>query len=139
MNIVLLCIGKLRERFLKDAENYYLRRLQRFTTIKVNEVDDDKKVSEMLEKHGYFVLLDEKGKQLTSEGFASFIQKQVFSQKNLCFVMGGWEGVEDELKKKADFILSLSKMTFPYQMVRIIFLEQLYRAFTILKGIDYHK
>ncbi|HEC95280.1 MAG TPA: 23S rRNA (pseudouridine(1915)-N(3))-methyltransferase RlmH [Thermoplasmatales archaeon] len=139
MVITLLCIGKLRERFLKDAENYYLKRLQRFTTIKVNEIEDDKRVNEILKKCDYLVVLDEKGKQLTSGGFASFIQKQVFSQKNLCFVIGGWEGVGDELKKEADFVLSLSTMTFPYQLARIIFLEQLYRAFTIIKGIDYHK
>ena len=139
MNITLLCIGKLREKFLKDAENYYLKRLQRFTTIKVKEIEDDKKVNETLKKCGYLILLDEKGKQLSSKDFASFLQKQILSQKNLCFLIGGWEGIEEELKKKADFVFSLSTMTFPYQLIRIIFLEQLYRAFTIIKGIEYHK
>ncbi|MCD6236946.1 MAG: 23S rRNA (pseudouridine(1915)-N(3))-methyltransferase RlmH, partial [Thermoplasmata archaeon] len=69
----------------------------------------------------------------------NLLKKLQMTKRNVCFIIGGWEGMDDVLKRKADYLLSLSKMTFPYQLVRIIFLEQLYRAFTIIKGINYHK
>ena len=76
---------------------------------------------------------------MDSMKFAKFMDDLLLQHKTICFFIGGWKGINEEEKEKADYILSLSKMTFPYQLCRIILLEQIYRAFTIIKGISYHK
>ena len=76
---------------------------------------------------------------MDSISFSKFLQKLLMERKNICFFIGGWEGIRKEEMKKADFILSLSKMTFPYQLCRVILLEQIYRALSLIKGINYHK
>ena len=136
MKITILCIGKLREDWLKKGIGEYLKRIERFVNIELKEAES---FTDIGEKYDYTILLDEHGKELTSQEFSNLLKKLQMTKRNACFMIGGWEGMDDVLKRKADYLLSLSKMTFPYQLVRIIFLEQLYRAFTIIKGINYHK
>lgn len=84
------------------------------------------------------ILLDESGKEFTSVQFADWLGRKLNTSKNLCFVMGSAYGFDDSLKKKATQLISLSKMTLPHQLAKVVFIEQLYRAFTILKNEKYH-
>jgi len=155
VKIKLICIGKTGKGFLVDGENEYLNRLKHYVNIERIEIPDlknAKKLSieqikslegkEILSKvitGEQLILLDEKGKDFTSEKFADFIQKK-FNQggKALVFVIGGAYGFSKEVYDRSDSLLSLSKMTFSHQMIRMIFFEQVYRAMTILKGEPYH-
>lgn len=155
MKIKLICIGKTGKGFLVDGENEYLNRLKHYVNIERIEIPDlknAKKLSieqikslegkEIITKiipGEQLILLDDKGKDFTSEKFADFIQKK-FNQggKALVFVIGGAYGFSKEVYDRSDSLLSLSKMTFSHQMIRMIFFEQVYRAMTILKGEPYH-
>ena len=155
MKIKLICIGKTGKGFLVDGENEYLNRLKHYVNIERIEIPDlknAKKLSieqikslegkEIMSKiipGEQLILLDDKGKDFTSEKFADFIQKK-FNQggKALVFVIGGAYGFSKEVYDRSDSLLSLSKMTFSHQMIRMIFFEQVYRAMTILKGEPYH-
>jgi 23S rRNA (pseudouridine1915-N3)-methyltransferase len=155
VKIKIVCIGKTGKAFLIDGENEYLNRLKHYVSIERIEIQDiknAKKLSvdqiktlegkEILSKISsgeQLILLDEKGKDFTSEKFADFIQ-QKFNQggKGLVFVIGGAYGFSKEVYDRSDSLLSLSKMTFSHQMIRMIFFEQVYRAMTILKGEPYH-
>lgn len=139
MKIDIVCIGKVREKFFRDAVEEYLTRLRRFVQIDVSETDDASKIEGLLEGKDFVIILDEKGKEMDSFQFAELMRDLSLSKKNVCFVLGGWKGLDDEIKKKANLVWSLSKLTFPYQLARLLLLEQIYRAFTIIKGIDYHK
>jgi len=155
VKIKLICIGKTGKGFLVDGENEYLNRLKYYVNIERIEIPDlknAKKLSieqikslegkEIITKiipGEQLILLDDKGKDFTSEKFAVFIQKK-FNQggKALVFVIGGAYGFSKEVYDRSDSLLSLSKMTFSHQMIRMIFFEQVYRAMTILKGEPYH-
>ena len=155
MKIKIVCIGKTGKSFLIDGENEYLNRLKHYVSlerIEIPDIKNAKKLSfdqiktlegkEILNKISsgeQLILLDEKGKDFTSEKFADFIQ-QKFNQggKGLVFVIGGAYGFSKEVYDRSDSLLSLSKMTFSHQMIRMIFFEQVYRAMTILKGEPYH-
>ena len=155
MKIKLICIGKTGKGFLVDGENEYLNRLKHYVNIERIEIPDlknAKKLSieqikslegkEIITKiipGEQLILLDDKGKDFTSEKFADFIQKK-FNQggKALVFVIGGAYGFSKEVYDRSDSLLSFSKMTFSHQMIRMIFFEQVYRAMTILKGEPYH-
>ena len=139
MKIDIVCIGKLREKFFREAVEKYLTRLRRFVQVSVTEVDNPNKIERLLEGKDFIIILDEKGEEMDSFQFAELIRDLSLSKKNICFVVGGWEGLDDRVKRKANLVWSLSKLTFPYQMARLLLLEQTYRAFTIIKGIDYHK
>ena len=105
----------------------------------LKKIEEGKKILPELSKDNVVILLDDKGVEYTSEGFAAFIQnKQNSSIKNLVFIIGGPYGFSEEIYKRANFKLSLSKLTFSHQMIRLFFAEQLYRAFTILGGEKYH-
>jgi len=132
--IRLVCVGKLKEKFYKEAEREYIKRISSLVKFEVREVDFLKD-----EKCDYSIYLDENGTEMDSISFSNFLKKIMMDKKNICFFIGGWEGLEEEQIKKADFVLSLSKMTFPYQLCRIILLEQIYRGLALMKGIDYHK
>ncbi|MCD6481708.1 MAG: 23S rRNA (pseudouridine(1915)-N(3))-methyltransferase RlmH [Thermoplasmata archaeon] len=132
--IRLVCVGKLKEKFYKEAEREYIKRISSLVKFEVREVDFLKD-----EKCDYSIYLDENGTEMDSISFSNFLKKIMMDKKNICFFIGGWGGLEEEQIKKADFVLSLSKMTFPYQLCRIILLEQIYRGLALMKGIDYHK
>ena len=140
MKIALICIGKLREPFFKDAAGEYVKRIRKFVPIDIIEIEDDEnRLNRVIENADYLMVLDERGKQLTSVEFANLLKEVSMSRRNLYMVIGSWAGISEEIKKRADIMLSLSKMTFPYQLARVIILEQIYRAFNLIKGTNYHK
>ena len=151
----LIVIGKTKFKFLLDGENEYEKRLKHYCKFSERIIPDIKNArnlskKELKEKEGrlildslknsnYVILLDDKGITLSSIEFSTFInQKMVSSTNELVFVVGGAFGFSESVYKRANTRLSLSKMTFSHQMVRIFLKEQIYRAFTILKGEKYH-
>jgi 23S rRNA (pseudouridine1915-N3)-methyltransferase len=158
MKIKVYCIGKLKERYLKDGINEYLKRISAYSQIEIIEVSDSKvkdnpnssdiekakneegeRVLKLI-KNDYLIGLDLNKKEPTSEEFAEFLQRKlVEGGSNISFVIGGSYGLSDDLKKRYDTSISLSKLTFLHQMTRLILLEQIYRAFKILNNETYHK
>lgn len=155
MNIKLIAIGKTDHQALRELQDVYTKRLGHyvnFNLVIIPDIRNTKNLSEDQQKSregelilkeiqntDKLVLLDEKGKDFTSEGFAGFLQKEMNSGlKQLVFVIGGPYGFSEEVYKKAMGRISLSKMTFSHQMIRVFFTEQLYRAFTILRNEPYH-
>lgn len=152
MNITFLSIGKTTDRHVEAGCEVYHKRIKKYIGFTWKETTDIKslppqemkiKEAELLKKHfekgDHIILLDEAGKEFTSREFAGYItQKQMENKKQLVFVLGGAYGFSEEIYKLAHEKISLSKMTFPHQMVRLLFLEQLYRAFTIIKNEPYH-
>lgn len=155
MNIKFLVVGKTDNGQLQALTDDYIKRLGHYikfetevipaskklksTGLQEQKIMEGKKILERLNSSDFVVLLDENGKQYSSEGFADFIQKRLNSgMKQLVFVTGGPFGFSQEVYSRAQSQLSLSKMTFSHQMVRLFFTEQLYRAFTILKNEKYH-
>jgi 23S rRNA (pseudouridine1915-N3)-methyltransferase len=157
MIIKLVCVGKTKEAYLKHGIEDYLKRIRRYTSLdyievkagarskKSHEPDVQQRESEHIRKvltpQEYLVLLDEQGQQYSSVELAEFIsQHQVRGIiKILTFVTGGATGFSRTFLDEADVVLSLSRMTFPHQVCRLLFLEQLYRAYTIIAGESYHK
>ena len=147
-------IGKTKEKHFIDAEQVYLKRIKRYTKLNykifpdiksagsdqsVLKLKEGEMIMNQLETSDYLVLMDEKGKQYASTAFSEKINKyQISSYKRVIFLTGGAFGFHDDVYKRADELLSLSKMTFSHQMIRTFFLEQVYRAFTILNGEKYH-
>jgi len=154
MKIIFLCIGKTSLSFLKEGENDYFNRLKHYVKIERIELEDIKNaktssVEELKKKEGdlflrkidpadELILLDERGKSYSSIEFAHFIQHREQTNRKLIFLVGGAYGVSPQLYARANATISLSKMTFSHQMIRMIFLEQLYRAYTILANQAYH-
>ncbi len=155
MKIKFVCIGKTGKDFLVTGEQEYLNRLKHYVSVDKMEIADLKNarklsIDQIKEQEGKeilsrvmpgesLVLLDERGKTFSSLEFANFLQQKFNAGgKGIVFVVGGAYGFSDEVYKNANAKISLSKMTFSHQMVRMIFLEQLYRAMTILKGEPYH-
>lgn len=155
MKLKFICIGKTGKDFLISGENEYLKRLQHYISIERIEIPDIKNakklsIDQIKEQEGkeilskvsvgeQLILLDEKGKSYSSKEFSDFLQNK-FNQggKYLVFVVGGAYGFSDAVYKHSDSKISLSRMTFSHQMIRMIFFEQVYRAMTILKGEPYH-
>ena len=158
MRIKIYCIGKIKEQYLKDGINEYLKRISPYSNIEIVEVADskvrDNPNSSDIEKakneegdrvlklirNDYLIGLDLNKKEPTSEEFASFLQsKLVEGGSNVSFVIGGSYGLSDALKNRCNTSISLSKLTFLHQMTRLILLEQIYRTFKILNNEMYHK
>ena len=161
MNIEIICIGSLKEPWLKEAEREYLKRLVPYLKINITELsekrlsknpspadeemvrnDEGKALLNCAAKFsGAFVYaLDMRGKQLSSEGFANQIKEHALrGRSTLVFLIGGSLGLPEIVRQKADKALSFSEMTFPHQLMRIILLEQIYRSQKILSGEPYHK
>lgn len=155
MKIEILVTGKTKTDFFKKGIEAYLCRLLHYVPCALVELPDVKvtaakgeagqKIAEGKQMMSYFeqsdtvVLLDERGTQFSSREFAGFMQKRMASgAKRLLFVVGGTYGFSDEVYQRADYKMSLSRMTFPHDMVRLIFVEQLYRAMSILRNEPYH-
>ncbi len=155
MTIKLVCIGKTDKKELEELIEIYAARLQHYIKFEFEIIPDLKKAKNLdehqqktkegelilsgLQNSDFTVLLDENGKQFSSETFSEYLQKRMNTGlKRLVFVIGGPYGFSEEVYKRADSKISLSKMTFSHQMVRLFFTEQLYRAFTILKNEPYH-
>ncbi|AFI62768.1 50S rRNA methyltransferase [Bifidobacterium animalis subsp. animalis MCC 1489] len=159
MNIDIVCVGKVKERYLRDAIDEYRKRLSRFAKVDVIEVADEKtpehasdtlnaqikeKEGERILKHlrdgAFVVALAIEGDQLTSEQLAARIaQWGLHGVSHLQFVIGGSLGLDPRVLRRANMLLSFSKMTFPHQLMRVILLEQIYRAFKINAHEPYHK
>ena len=155
MKIQFWTIGKNHEPFVKAGIEEFTQRISRYFKVEwtiiptpknaglLSEMDLKKRESEQvldwLDKGDYLVLLDERGKQMSSEGLANFIQARANeSQKQIIFLIGGAFGVDESVFKRADMTWSLSNLVFPHQLVRLILAEQVYRACTILKNEKYH-
>lgn len=153
MHIKILAIGKTKRGFILDGLNEYLGRLKHYTKLEWIEIPDVKNtklgIEELKNTEADFflaklspsdklILLDELGKHYTSEDFANYINKMQITSTNLVFCIGGAFGFAPRMYERADVKLSLSYMTFSHQMIRMLFAEQLYRAFTIIKGEKYH-
>ena len=155
MKVKLIVVGKTNVNYLKDGEIEYDQRIKHYVNFEQSIISDIKNAknlskAQLKNKEGQqilskintsdcVVLLDEKGRQFSSIEFSSFLNKKnLTSTKYLVFIIGGAFGFSDEVYQRADYKLSLSKMTFTHQMIRMVFKEQLYRALTILKGEKYH-
>ena len=159
MKITILTVGKIKEKYLKDAIVEYATRLSRYCKLEIVEVADEKTIenaSQVLEtqirdkeaerlmkyirEDAYVITLEIKGKQLTSEELSEKInQLGIQGKSHIIFVIGGSIGLGDEILKRSDYALSFSKMTFPHQLMRVILLEQIYRSYRIINGEPYHK
>ena len=155
MKINLLCIGKTDDKEIKNLINYYLTRLPRHWNFEITEIPDVKNARNLtpdllkkeeaklflnqIENTDLVVLWDEKGKQFTSREFAQKLDSyQNNSIKKICFLVGGAYGFSEEMYQRANEKISISKMTFTHQMIRLFFVEQIYRADQILQGKPYH-
>ena len=159
ININLICVGKLKEKYLMSACSEYLKRLQPYCKVNVIEVSEHKlpnnpsasQISDAINKEGkkiiikipnssFVVSLCIEGEQLSSEEISHYIQQTVINGKSeFTFIIGGSWGLSSEVKDRSDMKLSMSKMTFPHQLARVILLEQIYRSFQISISTKYHK
>lgn len=149
--IKIVCIGKIKEEFYKEAINEYKKRISKYTNIEIVELPDysfDIKktmlmeynsIIKVLNKNDYNILLDISGNELDSISFAKKMNDTLNNNSNITFIIGGSNGVLDELRDFVNYRLSFSKMTFPHQLFRVILLEQIYRAYKINNNEEYHK
>lgn len=158
MKITIACVGRIKEKYFTDAVNEYVKRLSRYVTLNIEEVPDEKAPENMSNaqiiqvketegerlnkviKDSYVVALAIEGKKMTSNDFADFMSNSmVRGISHITFVIGGSLGLSDKILKRADLKLSFSDMTFPHKLMRVILLEQIYRANRIMKNEPYHK
>ena len=144
MKIRIFWVGRTKERYLIEGINHYLKLLRHMAQISIIEIKDEKgKIRDeassvegrrILKQTDSYILLDERGKEFSSIDFARYLN----DKSSVDFVMGGALGVSDEVREKASYTIAISKMTLTHEMTRLVFLEQLYRAMTIIKGKNYH-
>ena len=155
MNISIVCVGKVKEKYIIEGINEFLKRMQSFAKMRIIELKEDgndnnrnlsiekegEEILRTLEKiSGYNVLLDIQGKNFSSEEMAEEIERlTVNGVSSINFIIGGSYGVSESVRRAAQMKLSFSKMTFPHQLMRLILTEQIYRWFSILKNTKYHK
>lgn len=158
MKVTLICVGKVKEKFYRDAIKEYEKRLGAYIKLNTIEISDEKvkvendsEIALAMEKEGnnilskikdnqYVITLEILGKNLSSEEFALKIDNlMLIGKSDVALVIGGSYGLSDSVKKRSDFALSFSRMTFPHQMMRVVLLEQVYRAYRIITGASYHK
>lgn len=159
LHIDIICVGKIKENYLKDAIREYKKRLSRYCLLKITELPDaqipnnlnnsiaqnikqieSNNILSHIPKDSYVICLDLKGKQYSSEEFSQKIENISLNfNSRICFIMGGTLGLTDTLLKKANELICFSKMTFPHQLIRVFLLEQLFRAFKISNHEIYHR
>ena len=142
--INIVCVGKIKEKFYSEAVGEYLKRLSRFAKVEVREVSECRSLEEeaaliLRAAKGRVVALCIEGKKYSSEQLAGYIRELTDSGSECTFIIGSSCGLSDEVKNKANLKLSFSDLTFPHQLMRVILLEQIYRAFMINGGGEYHK
>jgi len=153
VQITLILVGKTASKHINAAFEEYVKRLTHYVPFSIDIIPSSKNIKDhnqqknleakeilkRIKKEDFVVLLDERGKSFSSVGFAKYLEKlQLQSRKKVIFVVGGAFGVTDEIFARANMIMALSKMTFSHQMVRLFFIEQLYRAYTIINKESYH-
>ena len=159
MKITVITVGKIKEKYLKDAIAEYSKRLSRYCKLEILEVADEKtpdgaseiveenirekegeRILKLIKEDAYVITLEISGKMLTSEELADRIETLgIQGKSHLIFVIGGSIGLGREVLRRSDYALSFSKMTFPHQLMRVILLEQIYRSYRIINGEPYHK
>ena len=155
VKINILCIGKVRDKYIRDGIKEFSKRLSRyanFSIVELSEEDDNKGIESAISKEteriinvinkksqSYNILLDLKGKQKSSEEMAELLEKITIQKSEINFIIGGSNGVGDELRRIVDFRLNFSLFTFPHQLMRLILAEQIYRWISINNNIKYHK
>jgi len=159
MNITIISVGKLKEKFMRQAVDEYMKRLTAYAKVNIIEVPDEKapenlsiaQASAIKQKEGdrilkhitqntFVITLEVDGKMLTSEQLSEKIEKlSLYGKSRVVFIIGGSLGISDGIKQRSDMSLSFSKMTFPHQLMRVVLLEQIYRAFKIMRREPYHK
>lgn len=159
MKITILCVGKIKERYWKDAIAEYTKRLSRYVKLDIMEVSDEKtpegasaaveeqirekegeRLLRVLREDSYVITLEILGRKVSSEQFSEKLEQLGISgESHVTFLIGGSLGLAESVRKKADYRLSFSDMTFPHQMMRVILLEQIYRGFRIMNHEPYHK
>lgn len=158
LNINIICIGKIKENYLKEAIGEYSKRLSKFCNLKITELSDEKlpsklyestiqeikdkeckKIIENIKKDSYVICLDLKGKEISSEELSKKIEDISLNfNSTITFIIGGTLGLTEEVLQMADYKLCFSKMTFPHQLIRVFLLEQLFRSFKIMNNETYH-
>lgn len=158
LNISIICIGKIKENYLKDAINEYSKRLSKFCNLKITELPDEKlpskinysiiseiknkecdKIIDAIKKDSYIICLDLKGKEYSSEDFSKKIENIALNfNSSITFIIGGTLGLNEKILSLANEKICFSKMTFPHQLIRVFLLEQLFRAFKISNNETYH-
>lgn len=150
--IKIICVGKVKEKYLRDAIEEYEKRLSKYTKLKIIEVSDIDnpsidivllKEKELIEKYiedkDYVITMEIEGNIISSEEFAKKIDSIFNTNSNITFIIGGSYGLHQDIKNRSNYKLSFSKMTFPHQLFRVNLLEQIYRAFKINNNESYHK
>lgn len=149
--INIITVGKIKEKYIIDGINEYLKRLSKYAKVNLIELSDDSfdkvktlksesdKILSKLDLKSFIVTLEIDGKELNSMEFSELIDKTLTNYSDITFIIGGSYGLDDSIKKLSNYKLSFSKMTFPHQLFRLVFLEQLYRSFKILNNETYHK
>lgn len=154
MNINIILVGKIKEDYWLEAEGEYLKRLKPYAKINILELKEEpfkdindrekikkkeaEKIKEKIKNTDFVIALHERGKEMESEKLAEFLEKKSSQGGGITFIIGGPLGLDQSILDLADYHLSLSKLTFPHQMVRVILSEQIYRAVTIMNGKQYH-
>lgn len=143
--IKIICIGKIKENYLKEAINDYEKRISKYSKLEIIELKDsniDKEKDEILKyinNKDYVIVLDILGNILDSNQLSKKVDEIFITNPNIAFIIGGSEGLHNDIKETSDYCLSFSKLTFPHQLFRVILLEQIYRSFKILNNETYHK
>ncbi len=150
--IKIICLGKVKEKYLQDGIDEYIKRISKYTQVKIIELEDEgikddkvalkkekEKILKYLNTKDYIIVLDISGKEMTSLEFADKIDKTLIINSDITFIIGGSYGLDEEIKSISNYRLSFSKMTFPHQLFRLILLEQIYRAYKINHNEEYHK
>lgn len=142
--INIVCVGKIKEEYLRSAAAEYLKRLSRFAKVEIRELPEGKNLKEeagpiLRAAGGYKIALCVEGVGLSSEEFAQKVKTLCDAGEEFSLIIGSSNGLDGSVKEKSDFKLSFSRMTFPHQLMRVILLEQVYRAFMINCGSEYHK
>ena len=143
--IKIICVGKLKEKYLTDGINDYLTRIRKYHKVELIELTDSNIINEgndilkHISNKDYVISLAIKGTQLTSPELAEKIDKLFITNPNITFIIGGSNGIREDILNKSNMLLSFSKLTFPHGLFRLILLEQIYRSFKILNNESYHK
>lgn len=149
--ITIITVGKIKEKYIREGIDEYLKRLTKYVKIELIELDDEcfdkeknlkkeaEKIEKKLNKKSFIITLEIEGKQLNSLEFANLIDKTTVNNSDITFIIGGSYGLSSDIKKLSNYRLSFSNMTFPHQLFRLIFIEQLYRSYKILNNETYHK
>ena len=147
--IKIICVGKIKENYLREAILEYKKRLSKYTKLEIIELEDEsksnilelekEKIMKYINPKDYIITLEIEGKELTSIELANKISNIFITNSNITFIIGGSYGLHDEIKKISNLSLSFSKLTFPHQLFRVMLLEKIYRAFKINNNETYHK